>query len=91
MHELDLQPEFPTRHIGPDKDEIAEMLSSIGYANFEELCDAAIPSGIRKSEPLNLPDPISEEDALAKIQRIASLNQPLRSPVSYTHLRAHET
>lgn len=79
MHELDLQPEFPTRHIGPDKDEIAEMLSSIGYANFEELCDAAIPSGIRKSEPLNLPDPISEEDALAKIQRIASLNQPLRS------------
>lgn len=79
MQELDLQPEFSTRHLGPNDEEITEMLSSIGYSDLEELCDAAVPSAIQKNEPLKIPEPLSEVDALAEIQRIANLNQPLKS------------
>ena len=74
MQELDLQPEFSTRHLGPNDEEITEMLSSIGYSDLEELCDAAVPSAIQKNEPLKIPEPLSEVDALAEIQRIANLN-----------------
>jgi len=79
MQELDLQADFEARHLGPNHDEITEMLSMIGYSNVEELCDAALPSTIRKGEPLNLPEPLSEVDALAKIQRLANSNRPLKS------------
>ena len=39
MQELDLQADFEARHLGPNHDEITEMLSMIGYSNVEELCD----------------------------------------------------
>ncbi|MFL3021783.1 MAG: aminomethyl-transferring glycine dehydrogenase [Candidatus Poriferisodalaceae bacterium] len=79
MQELNPQPDFLVRHLGPSDDEIALMLSATGYPSLEELCTAVVPAAIRTHEPLNLPNPLTEVDAIAQIQRIASLNQPMKS------------
>jgi glycine dehydrogenase len=79
MQELNPQPDFLVRHLGPSDDEIALMLSATGYPSLEELCNAVVPAAIRAHEPLDLPNPLTEVDAIAQIQRIASLNQPMKS------------
>ena len=79
MQELNPQPDFLVRHLGPSDDEIALMLSATGYLSLEELCTAVVPDAIRTHEPLNLPNPLTEVDAIAQIQRIASLNKPMKS------------
>ena len=79
MQELNPHPDFLVRHLGPSDDEIALMLSATGYPSLEELCNAVVPAAIRAHEPLDLPNPLTEVDAIAQIQRIASLNQPMKS------------
>ena len=41
---------FKSRHIGPNKEEEAVMLQSIGYKNSEEFISSVIPSEIFDSE-----------------------------------------
>ena len=79
MQELDPQPDFLARHLGPSDDDIALMLSAVGYPSLEELCAAVVPAAIRTDEPLNLPNPLTEVDAIAQIQQLADLNQPMKS------------
>jgi len=79
MQELDPQPDFLARHLGPSEDEIASMLSAIGYPSLEELCTAVVPAAIRTDQPLKLPNPLTEVDAIAQIQQIANLNRPMKS------------
>ena len=38
---------FVDRHIGPQPEEIAEMLSACGQESLEALVDAVIPAAIR--------------------------------------------
>ncbi len=70
---------FVRRHIGPNAAETATMLKVIGYDSVDALVDAAVPKAIRLSEPLNLPQPVSEFDALRELKSIASQNQVCRS------------
>ena len=79
MQELNPQPDFLARHLGPSDDEIALMLSATGYLSLEDLCTAVVPAAIRTHEPLDLPNPLTEVDAIAQIQRKANLNQPMKS------------
>ena len=55
---------FADRHIGPRPDEVARMVQLLGYADVDALVDAAVPDSIRSAEPLRLPEPASEVDAL---------------------------
>ncbi|MCA2214930.1 aminomethyl-transferring glycine dehydrogenase [Jidongwangia harbinensis] len=66
---------FPSRHIGPDADEQAQMLKAIGYASVDELMDAAIPEVIRWHGTLDLPAAATEEETIAELRAIASGNQ----------------
>ncbi|NLS09642.1 aminomethyl-transferring glycine dehydrogenase [Nesterenkonia sp. MY13] len=66
---------FPTRHIGPTQDSAATMLDTLGYDTLAELVDAAVPTGIRQAEALELPAPLSEAETLAALRKYASQNQ----------------
>ena len=55
---------FVARHIGPNDAEIATMLEVIGHPSLDAMTDAIVPGKIRLSEPLNLPDSMTEVDAL---------------------------
>jgi glycine dehydrogenase len=70
---------FAARHLGPDAAERAQMLQACGFASLEALVDAAVPAAIRLRQPLALPAPLSEAEALAELGRLASRNEVWRS------------
>jgi glycine dehydrogenase len=72
---------FAQRHIGPSEDDQAQMLKTIGYGSLDELTAAALPAGLATDRALDLPGPLSEEQALAELRRLAGRNQVLTSMI----------
>ncbi len=72
---------FAQRHIGPSDDDQAQMLKTIGYGSLDELTSAALPAGLAAGRPLSLAEPLSEEQALAELRRLAGRNQVLTSMI----------
>jgi glycine dehydrogenase len=89
LTELEQHDAFIARHIGPDEAEIAEMLKVVGQPSLEALVDAIVPASIKLTEPLALPAPVSEEEALAKIRAIAAKNQVFRSFIGQGYYGTH--
>lgn len=55
------------------------MLRVCGCGSLDELMDRVVPAPIRLSQPLDLPPPRSEFQALADLRQIAAQNQVFRS------------
>ena len=68
---------FADRHIGPRGSDVESMLAVTGFDTLEDLVHSAIPDGIRANSELNLPEPLSETEALAALRRFAAHNRPL--------------
>ena len=66
---------FSRRHLGSHNRGISEMLKSVGYTTLEELISSTVPEEIRTRRALELPPAASEEEALAELREIASLNE----------------
>lgn len=73
------QDSFHSRHIGPQQDEIHQMLSAVGATSLDELMGQIIPKGIELTEDLVLPEPLTESVYLAQLKQIASQNKVFRS------------
>ncbi|WP_432557540.1 aminomethyl-transferring glycine dehydrogenase [Granulicoccus sp. GXG6511] len=71
---------FPARHIGIDDAARATMLERLGLSSLDELVDKAMPSAIR-SDPPELPDPITELEVQNKLQDLAARNNALTSMI----------
>ena len=67
------------RHVGPNAAEDAQLLETVGYPSLDALIDAAIPSSIRATQSPDLPGPISEVDAQARLKQYADRNVVLKS------------
>ncbi|MFI5508163.1 aminomethyl-transferring glycine dehydrogenase [Mycobacterium sp. NPDC051804] len=73
---------FAARHIGPDADAVATMLSIIGVDSLDELAKKALPAGILDSLNADqvapgldqLPPAATEEEALAELRALADTN-----------------
>ncbi len=70
---------FVRRHIGPDDDEIRDMLDLLGHDSLDSLVDAALPASIRTERTPKMDGPRDEESVLAELREIASRNQLFRS------------
>ncbi|MFN9615862.1 MAG: aminomethyl-transferring glycine dehydrogenase, partial [Dolichospermum sp.] len=70
---------FTQRHIGPNPDDIQQMLDTLGISNLDDLIDKTVPEAIRFRQELKLPPAQSEYAALAKLKQIADKNQVYRS------------
>jgi len=79
LAELEQCDAFTARHIGPDAEAQAAMLSELGYATRAALIDAVVPAGIREREPLALGEARGEAGALADLKQIAAQNRVMRS------------
>ncbi|MGX5356798.1 aminomethyl-transferring glycine dehydrogenase [Kocuria sp. KH4] len=66
---------FLPRHLGPDAAETAIMLETVGAGALDELVARAVPRSIAADEPLRLPEPMSEHEALTALRRIAAKNR----------------
>lgn len=71
--------EFVGRHIGPDGDDLATMLATIGVGSVDELLDQTVPASIRLAERLDLPGPRAERDVLAELRELAAANHSVTS------------
>ncbi|MGI9601774.1 MAG: glycine dehydrogenase (aminomethyl-transferring), partial [Acidimicrobiales bacterium] len=71
--------QFADRHIGPDDQEIAEMLATIGVSSLDELLDQAVPSTIREPNPLTIGAPLSETATIERLRELADQNQVFTS------------
>ena len=76
---FDYAGDFSRRHIGPDEYEIAHMLEVLDLPDVDTLIDQTIPNNIRMSGELNLPEPLSEKEALADMTDLANRNKIYRS------------
>ena len=72
---------FIGRHIGPDADQTAAMLKTLGVASVAELIDQTVPEAIRLPEPVKLPGAMPEHEALAKLHGYASKNKVYTSMI----------
>jgi glycine dehydrogenase len=70
---------FADRHIGPNEDEVHEMLRELGFDNLDALIEATVPKNIRLDRQLNLPEAKSEAEALAELRAISKKNKVARS------------
>ena len=55
------------------------MLDHLGFANLDALIDATVPKNIRLKAELQLPEGVSEAEALAELRAISRQNQVARS------------
>jgi glycine dehydrogenase len=75
-----LQPgHFAYRHIGPRREDVAEMLEGLGYASLDAFIDAVVPEDIRLRRPLALPPGRSEREVLQALRGLAGMNTVFRS------------
>jgi len=79
FEELTASDAFLHRHIGPNADETAAMLATLGYDSLQALTDAAVPRGIRREHPMALDAPQGEAATLAELAEIAAQNKVVKS------------
>ena len=89
LGELENSTEFAARHIGPYADDEAHMLSVIGAASRRALIEAIVPRSIARSQPMALPAPLSEAQALAELKALAGRNRVLKSFIGQGYHGTH--
>ncbi|MBI5170332.1 MAG: aminomethyl-transferring glycine dehydrogenase [Candidatus Eisenbacteria bacterium] len=89
MTSLPTPDSFVPRHIGPSEADTKAMLAALGYPTLDALVDATVPANIRLNRALNLPAPMSEQDALAAFRRLVSPNEIWRSFIGMGYSTTH--
>jgi glycine dehydrogenase len=89
MTRIDAAADFAARHLGPDDDDVARMLATLGYASIGEVIADTVPGSIRRDQPLDLPEPLTEPALLAKLRGIASKNRVHRSYLGLGYADTH--
>ena len=73
------QHQFVDRHVGPNQEELSQMLHTIGVGSIEELIDLSIPKSILSKEKLNVGNGISEKELIEKLKSIAEKNTIMKT------------
>ena len=79
LAELEDHAAFVHRHIGPDREDQARMLASLGFASRADMVDAVVPAAIRRREPMGVGPRRDEQEALENLRGYARRNQVFRS------------
>ncbi|QQR85438.1 MAG: aminomethyl-transferring glycine dehydrogenase [Flavobacteriales bacterium] len=79
---------YQQRHIGPDAQETAAMLKTIGEPSVKSLIEKTVPSGIRTKGALATGDALSEHEHLANMKALGAKNKLFRN---YIGLGFHGT
>jgi glycine dehydrogenase len=73
--------DFIPRHIGPTATETAAMLKTLGANSLDEFITTAVPAKIRSKRALDLPEALSEREALSAMKKMADKNQVYTSMI----------
>jgi glycine dehydrogenase len=72
-----VEPDFVSRHIGPNHDDVAAMLKVVGQPSLEAMLDTAMPGVIRNERALRLDAAPTEEAVIEELRALASRNTVL--------------
>ncbi len=72
-----VEPDFVSRHIGPNHDDVAAMLKVVGQPSLEAMLDTAMPGVIRNERALRLDAAPTEEAVIEELRALASHNTVL--------------
>jgi glycine dehydrogenase len=72
-----VEPDFVSRHIGPNHDDVAAMLKVVGQPSLEAMLDTAMPGVIRNERALRLDAAPTEEAVIQELRALASRNTVL--------------
>ncbi len=93
LAELEGATEFTARHIGPGAEDEALMLSAIGadIPDFtrQALIETIVPRAIARTQPMALPAPVGEAQALAELKALAGRNRVLKSFIGQGYHGTH--
>ena len=89
LETLQYQDAFIDRHIGPEDGQVAEMLEALGLESLEQLIEKTVPTSILSQRPMSVGDPMTENDALAKLKVIAGKNKQSRSFIGLGYYDTH--
>ena len=67
------------RHIGLSEEEKKEMLAEVGVESMEQLIEQTMPKDILLDKPLELDEPMTEQEHLDSIADMAAENMPYKS------------
>ena len=70
---------FELRHIGPNQEEINEMVKVCGVNSIDQLIEETIPAEIRLKNKLKLDEPLSEYEFIHQINIVSSKNKIYKS------------
>ena len=80
---------FVPRHLGPSAADVRAMLDTLGYSSLDALIDDTVPAAIRLGRPLDLPAPMSEQEALAAFEAMVAPNEVWRSFIGLGYYPTH--
>lgn len=69
--ELFYENAFVHRHLGKDANEQQALLQTVGFDDLDSFIDAVVPKTVRLNKDLDLPEAMSEHNALAKLRTMA--------------------
>lgn len=70
---------FEYRHIGPDQNEIREMLDIVNAESLDKLVEETIPGDIRLTKKMELDEPVSEYRFIENLKKLAAKNKVYKS------------
>lgn len=79
MEKFEFYDRFIDRHIGPNEEEIKEMLEELNFSSIDELIEKTVPKGIRIKEKLDLPHALTEFEFLHHLKSVAQKNKVFKS------------
>ena len=79
LSQLENRSEFISRHIGSSEQQIKTMLDTVGASSLDNLMDKIVPKAILLPEPPRVGGGATEQEALAELKVIASLNKRYKS------------
>ena len=85
------QHQFVDRHVGPNQEELSQMLHTIGVGSIEELIDLSIPKSIQSKEKLNVGNGISEKELIEKLKSIAEKNTIMKTYIGIGYYNCKTT
>ncbi len=80
---------FIARHIGTSPADQAAMLAVLEKPSRKALMDAIVPAAIRRAAPLALASPMTEVEALARLQTIGAKNRVLTAMIGQGYYGTH--
>lgn len=80
---------FLYRHVGPGPDDQRKMLNALGVTSLDALISQTIPDKIRFRQPLEIPEGVGEQDALAELKSKMQKNRVCKSMLGQGYHGCH--